>query len=262
MLKRLKIKEFVSLTAIICIVMCSAMSCGLIKNDPKKTWESLDDPKAYKASVNINYASDDIGMATILTVMNKSNMEITTDGTDVEVVSSVDINGTKLYTLYKAVNGVLYQSISIENSNGEAKLARKADISESQMDAVLSDLGVSTPISESSFEELTFGDTKNTLVWTCVNESGKDGFENVLEKSFGEEYSINAENICLTAVYDGKAVISKTFTCDLELRSQDGQTYSISMTMTFDYDYSGVIVVLPPSNAADYTVVDYKEIIG
>ncbi len=214
---------------------------------------------SYTMVISMNYDCDD---ATLAETLKAISMEIpvTVSGNDMHMSLSMDMMGYAITSEMTMVDKVLYQNVSIA---GEAQKS-KCTLTEEQIKDFMSESGTSLPVDYTSFENLTMEEKDGKQVITCtgITDAGKALLNDNIASSIGDtgaEAAIDNLSYIIT-LKDGKyesIALTCTYTMNVE-----GQSYTISMDMGTAFQYENVEKIVAPADAADYTEVQYSDIMG
>lgn len=214
----------------------------------------------YTVTMSMDFNCDDASLNQVFDAMSME-FPVTFDGKNMSMNMSLDImEGMSASVKMSVVDSVLYYDMTMF---GEA-VKMKATLSEEQYKEFMEDSNSEMPIDAASFETLTMEtvDGKQVITCTGISTEGLTAMNDLLSESLaaaGADASVGDLSFVIT-IADGKyesMALTAAYSVTVE-----GQTYTVSMTMNAKYTYEEVQPITAPADAADYTEVNFDELMG
>lgn len=253
----------ISLRKALALIICLTLVCGCLAS-----CEILDalgsgsqtkvDPDKYEATVRIVFASNDSKMKAALSAVS-STSTVRSSGSSLEVYTEgkgSDISVTDSYIL---TGGMLYHTL-IAQSHGYSVIQRKAaTFNETEEYLLLALLGPGAGIDKDDFNNVIDG----SLGYTCENitDEAREGLEKTLaDKLAVIGATVMVDEVTLLLNIENGLTTSSTLSSNLVI-TLDGEEYEVTMRTYTDYDYKADVPhMMAPSDASEYEVVSYEEI--
>lgn len=253
--------RLLAILTVLCLVLgglCACVTPDVGDKNPPVELQS----EAYKATVEIRFATNDDKMKAAIDSMNAS-ATILTDGESLSVSTLSTTENSETKKEYVLAGGTLYHSTSVKVGALSVSEQKKAAFSSENKNSLISKAGPGAAIGIEDFYVVDTTMAGDVMSYTCsdVFEDTRSSLASLLGAQFdalGASLQLgDVEYICETR---GGRTESSILTVNCTV-TMDGESYEITMRTYVSYDYDAEIQISSPENAADYREVSYGEIL-
>ena len=217
----------------------------------------------YVANITVSYTTDDDKMKAAVEAMETETV-LTVMADNLKLVSNVVLSNASVSDEYTYLNGTLYHANTVKVGDMSLTSLKKASMSESQVENLLSKAGAGAGVDIGDFTKFDISKEDKITTYTCTNmtDAAKDSLTQILASKFdGLGATVEIDNASfILQVKDGRDH-STTLSCDLII-GMDGATYEVTMNLKCDYNYNAVTVIMTPGDSDKYIDSTVDEILG
>lgn len=248
------------LTALICclfVILGCLVSCNQNKTDDNPSDGNDLQTDRYVATVTTKFATNDNKMKEAISAAGATVSVLTVDGDHFILESSSKIDNVSLKNNYTFLGGMMYHERNITVGDKNITKLEKANMSWSDVNKILSDVGVGAGIGREDFSTEKAEESDNYALYTCsdIKDESKESLCNI----FADKFSMIDATVTLGSagyteeIVDGR--ISETVLSCNFIINIDGVDYEITMHTYYEYNYEAEVSVHAPANVSEYTEV-------
>lgn len=218
----------------------------------------------YAATVQIKYFTDDDKMKATIESMGTPETSLAVMGKDIRLITSASVNGTSTYSEYIYLNGILYHNNIITVGDKSISSFKKAEMSDSKRDILLSKAGAGANIDISDFVKCDMSRSGKTVIFNCseLNNDAKKSLEAIMSSKFESvSATVKLNDASFVLYVENDRNESSVLSCDFVI-TMNGESYKITMELSCSYNYNAPLSMTSPTDVDKYTLVPVEDILG
>lgn len=221
------------------------------------------DGASYEATSTTSFEAKAEELADKIEGISDSGITYSRKGSDFKARMSVLVGDVEVKRTYTAKDGVLYAESIADIAGEQTVIKKKAELEESELAAVLAELGSGAELDYLDFAKLSrSGGAKNcTITCTDVKAESVRGAEAVLGAALvGADMELTISGATLTVeIKDGKYdTVTLSYACQVE--TENG-IYNMTATLKTEYNYTAEVEITAPADADMYVSTNYENVL-
>ena len=218
----------------------------------------------YAATVQIKYSTDDDKMKAAVEAMGAPETSLIVMGDYLRLVTSASAGNASTSSEYTYLNGILYHASTITVGDKSLSSFKKAEMSESKRDILLSKAGAGANIDVGDFIEFDMSRSGKTVTFNCsqINDEAKKSLEAIMSSKFdGTSAMVKLNSASYVLNVENDRNVSSVLSCDFVI-TMNGEIYSITMELSCDYNYNAPLSITSPADLDKYVTTTVEDILG
>lgn len=218
----------------------------------------------YTVAIDMDFSCENQIVSELFNSLDTSDLSIAVDGDNMAFHIDSKIYTADMKTDYVLLDDAIYMSSTIFTEEGPSSIKIKAPVTATQRKEFFTQTNAAGEISSLDFRTVVSEKEDGTHVITCTDlkSDSIQKVKNVLGAALQQiGLTIEVENAkFVIEIKDGK--YQKTaFSCTYKL-TMSGATFTADMVVDAAYDYHTPVKVELPADAADYTEVNFDELLN
>ncbi|MBQ8303221.1 MAG: hypothetical protein IJX97_06770 [Clostridia bacterium] len=255
----MKFERIVALLVSLVLILGCFASCDIIGNNDDAEKPEIE---AYRADVDIRFATDDNKIKDAVNVMSSESVVIVNKD-NVSINTTAKTKTTEVDRKYTLIDGVLYSKLLVKTGTLSVSENQKASVEGNKKDEILNTFGEGTSIGVGDFYVADIHKDGDNFSYVC-----SDPFEELktsLQKMVAARFAAIGATVTVKdveyqlEVVDGRnnsSILSVNYSINL-----DGEAYSVIMRLYTTYSYDGDFTIALPEDADNYIEVPYQDIV-